>query len=157
MTPDVALRPVDAGDVDFLFDLHRASLGPYVDEVWGWWDDEQRAHLAMNLDMCRARIITVDGLDAGRLDVEEADDRVFIALLELLPSHQCRGIGTSIIRDVIARAHRESKSVTLRVLEVNHRAHALYQRLGFVETHRDGVPPEVRIAMVQRPPGLTPR
>lgn len=145
--PAIDLRHVDAGDVEFLFELHRASLGPYVDEVWGWRDDEQRAHLARNLDADRARIVMVDGVDAGRLDVEESDDRIFIALLELLPSHQGQGIGTAIIRDVLDRARRDSKSVTLRVLEVNHRARALYQRLGFVETSRDGVPPEVRIAM----------
>jgi hypothetical protein len=88
VTPTIDLRHVDAGDVGFLFELHRASLGPYVDEVWGWRDDEQRAHLAKNLDFDRARVVMVDGLDAGRLDVEESDDRVFIALLELLPSHQ---------------------------------------------------------------------
>ena len=145
--PAIDLRHVHAGDVEFLFELHRASLGPYVDEVWGWRDDEQRAHLARNLDADRARIVMVDGVDAGRLDVEESDDRIFIALLELLPSHQGQGIGTAIIRDVLDRARRDSKSVTLRVLEVNHRARALYQRLGFVETSRDGVPPEVRIAM----------
>lgn len=145
--PAIDLRHVDAGDVEFLFELHRASLGPYVDEVWGWRDDEQRAHLARNLDADRARIVMVDGVDAGRLDVEESDDRIFIALLELLPSHQGQGIGTAIIRDVLDRARRDSKSVTLRVLEVNHRARALYQRLGFVETSRDGVPHEVRIAM----------
>lgn len=145
--PAIDLRHVDAGDVEFRFELHRASLGPYVDEVWGWRDDEQRAHLARNLDADRARIVMVDGVDAGRLDVEESDDRIFIALLELLPSHQGQGIGTAIIRDVLDRARRDSKSVTLRVLEVNHRARALYQRLGFVETSRDGVPPEVCIAM----------
>lgn len=66
--PAIDLRHVDAGDVEFLFELHRASLGPYVDEVWGWRDDEQRAHLARNLDADRARIVMVDGVDAGRLD-----------------------------------------------------------------------------------------
>jgi GNAT superfamily N-acetyltransferase len=152
--PAIDLRHVDAGDVEFLFDLHRASLGPYVDEVWGWRDDEQRAHLAKNLDVDTARIVMVDGVDAGRLDVEESDDRVFIALLELQPSHQGQGIGTAIIRDVLNSARRHSKPVTLRVLEVNRRARALYERLGFVETHRDGTPPEVRIAMTANPTPL---
>ena len=152
--PTIDLRHVDAADVEFLFELHRASLGPYVDEVWGWRNDEQRAHLARNLDVDSARIVKVDGVDAGRLDVEESDDRVFIALLELLPSHQGQGIGTAIIRDVLDRARPNSKPVTLRVLEVNHRARALYQRLGFVETDREGALPEVRIAMTANPPPL---
>jgi RimJ/RimL family protein N-acetyltransferase len=44
--------------------------------------------------------------------------------------------------------------VTLRVLGVNHRARALYERLGFVETHREGTHPEVRMAMTAYPPPL---
>jgi ribosomal protein S18 acetylase RimI-like enzyme len=143
---DIALRPATADDAEFFFDLHEASLGPYVDQIWGWDDEEQRAYLARHLVLQRVRVIVVDGVDVGRLDVEEGDDEVFLALIELAPDHQGRGIGGRLIRDLLDRA--DGKRVTLSVLEVNRRAYQLYRRLGFTEVARNGVAPEVRIRMV---------
>jgi ribosomal protein S18 acetylase RimI-like enzyme len=145
---DIALRPATADDAEFFFDLHEASLGPYVDQIWGWDDDEQRAYLTRNLVLERVRVIVVDGVDVGRLDVEEGDDEIFLALIELAPDHQGRGIGGRLIRALLDRASADGKRVTLSVLEVNRRAYQLYRRLGFTEVARNGVAPEVRIRMV---------
>jgi GNAT superfamily N-acetyltransferase len=144
---DIVLRPATADDTQFFFDLHEASLGPYVNQIWGWDDDEQRAYLARHLVLEHVRVIVVDGVDVGRLDVEERDDEVFLALIELAPVHQGRGIGSRLIRELLDRASADGKRVTLSVLEVNHRAYQLYRRLGFTEVSRDGVAPEVRIRM----------
>jgi GNAT superfamily N-acetyltransferase len=143
---DVALRPATADDAEFFFALHERSLGPYVDQIWGWDDDEQRAYLTTHLDLDRVRVIVVDGVDAGRLDVEERDDEVFLAHIELVPEYQGRGIGSRLIRELIDGA--DGKRVTLSVLGMNERAYQLNGRLGFTEVSRDGVAPEVRIRMV---------
>jgi len=145
---DIALRPATADDAEFFFDLHEESLGPYVDQIWGWDDADQRAYLARNLVLERVRVIVVDGVDVGRLDVEEGDDEIFLALIELSPDHQGRSIGSRLIRDLLDRGSADGKRVTLSVLEVNRRAYQLYRRLGFTEVSRDGVAPEVRIRMV---------
>ncbi|MCU1698915.1 MAG: hypothetical protein JWR34_4978 [Mycobacterium sp.] len=142
---DVALRPATADDAEFFFALHRRSLGPCVDQIWGWDDDEQSAYLTGHLVVDRVRVIVVDGVDAGRLDVEGRDDEVFLALIELAPEYQGRGIGSHLIRELIDGAG--GKRVTLSVLGVNDRAYQLYRRLGFTEVSRDGVAPEVRIRM----------
>jgi ribosomal protein S18 acetylase RimI-like enzyme len=147
---DIALRPATTQDAEFFFTLHQRSLGPYVDQIWGWNDDEQRAYLTGHLVLDHVRVIVVDGVDAGRLDVEERDDEVFLGLIELAPEHQGRGIGSRLIRELLERAGAEGKRVTLSVLGVNDRAYALYRRLGFTEVSRDGVAPEVRIRMVSR-------
>jgi ribosomal protein S18 acetylase RimI-like enzyme len=147
----IVLRPAVAEDFEFFLALHESSLGPYVDEIWGWDDDEQRAHLARNLDVERARVIVIDGLDAGRLDVEEQDDEVFLALIELTPEHQGRGIGSQLIAELRDRAFTDGKRIRLSVLGVNRPAYQLYRRLGFTEVSRDGVAPEVRIRMVAEP------
>jgi len=147
---DIALRPATADDAEFFFALHKLSLGPYVDQIWGWDDDEQRAYMTGDFDLDRVRVIVVDGVDAGRLDVEERDDEVFLGLIELAPEYQGRGIGSSLIRQLIdgAGAGAGGTRVTLSVLGVNDRAYQLYRRLGFTEVSRDGVAPEVRIRMV---------
>ncbi|MBB5161842.1 GNAT family N-acetyltransferase [Mycobacterium sp. AZCC_0083] len=143
---DIALRPATTDDAEFFFALHKRSLGPYVDQIWGWDDDEQRAYMTGVFDLGRVRVIVVDGVDVGRLDVEERDDEVFLGLIELAPEYQGRGIGSRVISELIDGA--DGKRVTLSVLGVNERAYQLYRRLGFAEVSRDGVAPEVRIRMV---------
>jgi GNAT superfamily N-acetyltransferase len=147
----IMLRPAITEDFEFFFALHESSLGPYVDEVWGWDDDEQRAYLARNLDVERARVIVAHGVDVGRLDVEERDAEVFLALIELMPEHQGHGIGSQLIAELRDRAFTDGKRVRLSVLDVNRPAYHLYLRLGFTEVSRDGVAPEVRIRMVSEP------
>jgi ribosomal protein S18 acetylase RimI-like enzyme len=147
---DITLRPATAEDAEFFFALHERSLGPYVEQIWGWDDDVQRAYLTGHLVLDRVRVIVVDGVDVGRLDVEDRDEEAFLALIELAPDHQGRGIGSRLIRELLERAGAEGKGVTLSVLGVNDRAYRLYRRLGFTEVSRDGVAPEVRIRMVSR-------
>jgi ribosomal protein S18 acetylase RimI-like enzyme len=147
----MTLRPATTADVDFFFALHKQALGPYVDAVWGWDDDVQRAYLHRTLDLTRARVIVADGVDVGRLDVEEHPDEVFLALIELTAEHQSHGIGRLLIQMLLADASANGKRVRLSVLEVNVRAYQLYRRLGFVEVSREGVAPEVRVKMVAQP------
>jgi ribosomal protein S18 acetylase RimI-like enzyme len=49
----------------------------------------------------------------------------------LHPDHQGRGIGSCLIRELLAKAQHAAKPVSLSVLKVNTRARRLYERLGF--------------------------
>lgn len=143
----VTLRAATVDDACFLYRLHAESLGPYVDEVWGWNDDEQRAYLSRSFLPDRVRVIVADGVDVGRLDVVDDDD-VFLLLIELLRHYQGRGIGSLLIRDLIRRAHAAEKRLRLNVLEVNVDAYRLYRRLGFTELGREVDGPAAKIRMI---------
>lgn len=142
---DVALRDATAADSDFCFALHRAALGPYVTAVWGWDEAVQRGFHERGFDPAKARIILVNGREAGRLDVERRPDEIYVGLIELLPAYQGKGVGGRLLRDLIAEAAARGQAIRLEVLAVNTRAHALYTRLGFRETGRDDV--KVRMLM----------
>jgi ribosomal protein S18 acetylase RimI-like enzyme len=134
------LRPTTADDRDFLFALHRAAMRPYVDATWGWDDDEQARMFDQNFDPAGQQIVQLDGVDAGMLAVEETDDEICLDVIEIHPRFQRRGLGTEVIRSVLARGAATGKPVTLRVLHTNPRARSLYERLGFqafreIETH----------------------
>ena len=146
-----ALRPATAADVEFCFGLHKLSFHEYVAEIWGWDEEDQRAIHSRNFKPGLVQIITANGVDVGRLDVDDGDEETFILLIELLPSHQGRGIGTQLIRTVLEEARSQGKPVALNVLEVNRRAYALYRRLGFTEARRLVDGPAVRIRMVAGP------
>lgn len=130
MSIGVELRKIAIGDYDFLWRLHNAALGPYVEQTWGWDEDWQRRDFAKNFDPSTGEIITVDGVDAGYFRVEEHDEEIFLVSIRLMPEYQKRGIGTRLIRKVIDGADRP---VRLHVLKVNP-ARRLYERLGFAIT-----------------------
>jgi GNAT superfamily N-acetyltransferase len=130
-------RPEDRG---FLLALKEAAMRPYVEQVWGWDDAEQAAYFDERFVPEHWQIIQVEGQDAGVLIVEEDAEQVYLAEIEVLPAWQGQGIGTAAIGSLIARATATGKPLNLRVLHVNTRARALYERLGFrpykeIDTH----------------------
>ncbi len=112
----------------------------YVEQVWGWDDAEQAAYFDERFVPERWEIIQAEGRDAGVLIVEEDAEQVYLAEIEVLPAWQGRGIGTAVIGSLMTRATAAGKPLNLRVLHVNTRARALYERLGFrpykeIDTH----------------------
>jgi putative acetyltransferase len=135
-TRQVGLRQPRSGDDEFCFQLHRAALGEYVEAIWGWDEPEQRAYHEQHFDAARTQIITVDGHDAGALVVDDTGTGVVLGRIELEPHHQGRGIGGHVVRALTTEAASRGQDVVLEVLDVNTRAKAFYERLGFRETGR---------------------
>lgn len=135
-----------------MFVLAREALGPYVDEIWGWRDDEQRRLQQVWFARTQVQVIEADNEPVGCLSVVEHDDYVFVDRIALLPSVQGLGIGTHLMRLVMDGAARRSLPVRLSVLE-NNPARRLYERLGFRVTRVE--PP--RIKMEWQPEPVSPR
>lgn len=148
----IHLRPARAADFEFFFHQHEQTFGPYVRQVWGWDDDDQRAHLHRALDIDATQVIVVDSVDLGRLTLGTLDDDTYIGLIEIAADHQRRGIGARIVHGIRDAAGVEGKGVRLHVLAVNHGAQKLYRRLGFSEVGREGTTPAIRIQMRAHPP-----
>ena len=104
--------------------------------TWGWYGGFQRRFFVENWDPGPRRIIVVEGRDVGVVQVEWYVDEVFLALIEVGPAWQGRGIGTAVIGDVQAQAQEAGLPVTLHVLKTNRDARRLYERLGFVIVER---------------------
>jgi len=135
---EVGLRPATAADSEFCFALHRAAMGEYVAQIWGWDDAIQRAHHERTFDPTKTQIIMADGRDAGSLSVERRPTETYLGRIEIHPNYQGRGIGGRLIQDLLDEAARRGHPVTLDVLAVNQQAHALYRRLGFHDVARHG-------------------
>lgn len=125
------LRPATLADYDFLYALHCACIRDYVEPIWGWHEGWQAEYFRQKFDPRQRRVIVIEGRDAGVLVVEERENELYLALIEILPAAQGRGVGTAILIDLMAQARREGKPVTLDVLETNRPAQQLYERLGF--------------------------
>lgn len=129
----LSLRQATASDRDFLWQLHEATMKPYVEQTWGWDDQWQKQQFERSFDPQQLQVIQVGEAPVGYLSVWREVDHVFLAAIEIAPDHQNRDIGTTLIQKVIGEAEREGLSVRLRVLKVNP-ARALYERLGFRQT-----------------------
>lgn len=83
------------------------------------------------------RIIQLDGTDIGRLIVDRQDDCLRIIDLSILPGWRGRGIGSDILRGLLHEAQGGKVPARLHAVEGS-RAQAMYLRLGFRPTHRNG-------------------
>jgi ribosomal protein S18 acetylase RimI-like enzyme len=76
------------------------------------------------------QVIRVHSEDVGLLSIEDRPDELFLGLVQLAPAWQQRGIGTSILRRLLADASAAGKPFTLQVLRTNAAAFRLYRREG---------------------------
>ena len=127
----VALVAATAIDSNFVYEVNRDAMREYVEAVWGWHEDEQRR--AHDRDFCidGLWVIQADRQPVGFVQYEQRDDAVWLARIAIRPDVQGRGIGSQIVAQVQELAASQGLPVRLRVLEVNRRARALYERLGF--------------------------
>jgi ribosomal protein S18 acetylase RimI-like enzyme len=123
-----------AADLPFVETLHVVTLGAHVGTAFGWGEAQARERFAMDIrgDLARAacEILMVGGRDVGYLAVEDQATALFVDAIALVPEHQGRGVGTQLLREVMARGAAAGVPVRLNVLRVNP-ARALYERLGF--------------------------
>ena len=104
-----------------------------VARVWGWKDRRQERFFADHFDPAPSRIVVIGGEVVGVVAVVWGAADAFLANVEIVPAYQGRGLGTALLRHVIAEAGARGLPVRLQVLKFNP-ARRLYERLGFVVT-----------------------
>lgn len=135
----ITLRPAEAGDQDFLFELYRSTRDEEM-AAWGWDAAQQQAFLSLQFRARNASYsaypniehsIVLDGVSLiGRLMISGMEDEIRLVDIALLTEVRGRGIGGKLISDLFSKAAREGKPLRLHVEKSNH-AIQLYQRLGF--------------------------
>jgi len=128
---ELTRRQATAADFELIYQILRASLGPYVEQTFGSWDEEiQRKRFEQVTRVEDHQILGLQGKTAGCLCLKEAPDELRLARLFILPEFQRRGLGTAIMKGILELADQRKLPVRLRVMRVNP-ARRLYERLGF--------------------------
>ena len=129
----------DAEDSDFFFaeTLYLGTMEPLLSELGDWDQDKFRKRIQALFKARESQVITVDGRDIGFMQVIVTKTDFNIAQLHLIDGYRDQGIGTQIVADLIARAERDGKTISLSVPR-NNRAIALYERLSFKTSRDDG-------------------
>jgi ribosomal protein S18 acetylase RimI-like enzyme len=129
--------PATDEDFDFVYQLKKIAYKEYIEQTWGWDDAFQSKYHRENFSAGNTRIIRAGDRSIGTVDVKEGEKSIFISSLYILPEFQSKGIGSSIMVELLKKAEAENKRLELEVLRVNTRAQRLYERLGFTRIERD--------------------
>lgn len=136
---EFTLRPASPEDYPWLWSLKRETMRPYVEQMWGGWDEiAQESFFHRNFEPSNIRVIVAEGRDVGLLHVERENEGLFLANIQILPAFQNRGVGSAVVRRAIDEAHAAGLPLRLQVLKSNHPARRLYERLGFELTQESG-------------------
>jgi ribosomal protein S18 acetylase RimI-like enzyme len=128
---EIELRQATAAHVDFLWETFRVSMKKYITQARGEWDEQrEQTQFRNQLDLTTSRVIHANDVKVGFITAPVKDNSLWIHTICIAPAHQNRGIGTQVIRSMIAQAEKQRIGLYLSVLKVNP-ARRLYERLGF--------------------------
>jgi|ERR1044071_444436 ribosomal protein S18 acetylase RimI-like enzyme len=145
-TMSVTLRPVAEGDEAFLLKAYASIRAEELAQV-PWSEAQRDAFLKMQFDAQQLHykthnpnathdLILLNTQAIGRLYVARRDREIRILDLTLLPEYRNRGIGTLLIKDMMAEAASAAKPLTIYVESYNP-SYQLFKRLGFHKTEED--------------------
>ncbi|MFA6072638.1 MAG: GNAT family N-acetyltransferase [Candidatus Woesearchaeota archaeon] len=126
------LRHTKTADYLFIYNLSKLVNKSRIIQTYGSWDENfQKEVFNKKFNIKNIKIITLDGLDIGSLEIETTKNNIHINEIQLLPKYQGRGIGTKILQDLIIHAKLNKIDLDLKVLKINP-AKRLYERIGFI-------------------------
>lgn len=131
---EFARRPATAADRDWLWETKSRCLRKYVEQTYGPWDEDiQRARFDASFEPGEFQVISTRGRDAGFTGLRHEAREIQLFNIMIAPEFQGWGLGTAVLRDLLAEAQSRRVPVRLQVMKVNP-ARRLYERLGFVVT-----------------------
>ena len=148
MKDNITLRPIIPEDRDFLYLVYASTRAEELAPL-RWNIDEKEKFLKMQFNAQHSfyqeqfkgaefLLICLDNSPIGRFYVDRRGDEIRIVDIALLPEYRNTGIGTSLLKEILAEASQKGLPVRIHVEHFN-RALNLYKRLGFVITEKNGV------------------
>lgn len=138
VTTPYGLRPSLPADLEYVVDLKSRTMRTDLERLGVWRPERSRERVEAAFAPDRTWIVEVDGERAGSVSVRDADDGHWLELFYLEPTRQGSGLGTTVLRDVLARYVDSPLPMRLDVVQGS-RARALYERHGFVHDSEDAV------------------
>lgn len=143
----ITLREVTPEDETLLREIYACTRAAELAMVP--WSDEQReaflrfqfdaqdSHYRSQFPEASYQLILKNTEPVGRLYILRDETEIRILDITVLPQYRNAGIGTSLMREVLAEADRSGKTVTIWVEQFNP-SQAQFQRLGFAKIQDDG-------------------
>jgi ribosomal protein S18 acetylase RimI-like enzyme len=144
----IHLRPAGSGDAELLYAVYASTRTEELAQVD--WDEAQKEgflrmqfqaqsqHYSSQYAGAEFQIILLDEEPAGRLYVHRRPDEIRVMDIALLPAFRGRGVGTTLMKQLLEEGERTSRTVSIHV-ELFNPARHWYERLGFLPMASNGV------------------
>jgi len=140
MKEKLSFRPITEQDVEFLYEVYAGTREEEMN-LTGWEEQQKEEFLRMQFNLQHTQylqnyreanfeIIFFEKTPAGRLYVDRREKEIRLIDLALLPQFRNLGIGTTILKDLIAEANKKNLPLNSHVERLNP-ARRLYERVGF--------------------------
>jgi GNAT superfamily N-acetyltransferase len=137
----ITLRPIREEDLEFLLRLYATTRADEMAMVTDWTDEQKDAFVRMQFQAQHAwyqehygdaqfDLVLMDGSPAGRLYVHRRNAEIRLVDISLIPELRGKGVGSALLRELMAEAEGAGKPLTIHVEKYNP-AMRLYLRLGF--------------------------
>jgi ribosomal protein S18 acetylase RimI-like enzyme len=128
------LRPSNIDDAPLFYSVIDRTMRNFILAAWGRWDEArvQSEALADSISP-NSQIIHLGNLAVGVLMVERFPTHIQLVQIYLLPEYQRLGIGTVLLKNLMAEAQQSQIPVRLKVMIINP-AKLFYEKLGFIVT-----------------------
>lgn len=138
----VALRPATPDDESFLLEVYASTRLDELDLTQ--WDQAQREafvhmqylaqrhHYQVNFPDCEHQVILSDTERVGRVYIARLSSAIRILDITILPGRRNRGIGTSVLAEMLKESDETTKPVQIFVESFNPSLR-LFERLGFMK------------------------
>ncbi|MBE7472657.1 MAG: GNAT family N-acetyltransferase [Anaerolineales bacterium] len=144
----LTFRPIGPDDESFLYEVYASTRAEEMALV-DWTEDQQKAFLRMQFNAqhqyyqdvyagANFQVILLNEQPIGRLYLARWSHEIRIIDIALLSQFRNTGIGTALLKDLLAEAAQAGQVVTIHVEKFN-QALRLYERLGFIKTLDKGV------------------
>lgn len=158
----LVLRPSTSADLSFLEAVYASSREAELAQT-DWSAEQKAAFLKMQFDLqhqyyhahysaAAFQVVRLGGEDIGRLYLHRGETFNLIDIALLAP-WRGQGIGTALLRYVLAEAETAEAAVELHV-EHDNPARSLYARFGFEQVGSNGVYLKLRRACAALAPAI---
>jgi len=130
------LRPAKKSDAASMMSIASEGIRPHFEKMWTWDMATYEKEFMENFDLDQISVIQQSGCDVGYLKVKILPDHWYLDGFYLDKTCRAQGLGTCILRDLVAKARLQGMPIQLRVYRTNP-ASALYLRNGFKMIRED--------------------
>ena len=127
----ILLAQAEELDRAFFRMAHHLAYREVVESMFGWNEAEQDKIVDSEFDECNPHIINHAGTSVGTVGWQIREDHIWFGPIYIMPEFQSRGIGTSVLRQIIEMSRAQKLRLRLRTLSGNLGAKSFYERLGF--------------------------
>ncbi|OKJ78790.1 acetyltransferase [Streptomyces sp. CB02460] len=132
------LRPATPGDLEDIVELRAVVMRPDLVRLGRYDEHRVRQRMRDSYVPEHTSVVVVDGRFAGCVTLKPYEDGWCLESFFLDAALQGRGIGSGVLRRLLARTDAEGVPVRLNVLQGS-AARRLYERHGFVTEREDPV------------------